>query len=213
MGFVTISLALIRAILYDIHIRKKIEFDQSVDIIGLVEPLVASWLACLPALRVLFRLRRRSRAVELEARLRELRSPGHERMGSDLHQVDTSQIGRALGGEGIDAGCGAGDRGIISPLVYHLRSHNAPTAVGGRISNCGSDEDMARGIEMENRDSVRPSSFTGSDRSAQVGEWKRGASDDMPSGNENGGEPEMGGFFGEEVPGGVGDLRRIVLRP
>ena len=50
----TLSLAIARTVLYDLNARRG-EENQSVDIIGLVEPLVASWLACLPALRVLFR--------------------------------------------------------------------------------------------------------------------------------------------------------------
>lgn len=90
MGFVTISLAIARAVLYDQHIRTDTPLHQSVDIIGLVEPLIASWLACLPALRVLFRRRRRSSARELESRLAELR---------ESSQVRIESRRRSLGGD------------------------------------------------------------------------------------------------------------------
>ncbi|KAI5786983.1 hypothetical protein DFH27DRAFT_615043 [Peziza echinospora] len=107
MGFVTIGLAIARAILYDVHIRTVEPLHQSVDLIGLIEPLIASWLACLPALRVLFRSRKESKVEELEARLRELRSSGHERINSrnslgSRPDEDLSEIARVGFGSIVD---------------------------------------------------------------------------------------------------------------
>ncbi|KAF8466741.1 hypothetical protein BDZ91DRAFT_763112 [Kalaharituber pfeilii] len=173
MGCVTISLAIARAILYDTHIRNGTPLNQSVDLIGLIEPLVASWLACLPALRVLFRLRRRSRVEEIEARIRELRSSGHERLRT-AGGANTSQIGRAYGGEG--EGCGDDTCG-------NCESHGSSNqlsvkGVGVTVGHDRArdedddDDDQVREIVMERGDSVRLSSFSGSDGSTQVGEWR-----------------------------------------
>lgn len=175
MGFVTISLAIARAILYDVHIRKETPLDQSVDIIGLVEPLVASWLACLPALRVLLRFRRRSRPEELTERIHELRGSGHARITSGRDD-DTTQIGRAFGGEDMESGGNCGHtsfrKDLRSPASSKftgiINSANL-SPIGARVSSRSSDDDD---VGKENVNSVRLNSFTGSDGSTQIGEWR-----------------------------------------
>ena len=174
MGFVTISLAIARAVLYDAHIRKDQQLDQSVDIIGLVEPLVASWLACLPALRVLFRFRKRSSRVgaeELTERVPDLRGSGHTRITSSGPNNPTT-VGRAYGGGGLatpSSSCEAGMRSPVSNKDSTVNSRSNLSPIGAQIIPASSDgEDIGK----ETGNSVRLSSFTGSDGSTQIGEWR-----------------------------------------
>jgi len=174
MGFVTISLAISRAVLYDAHIRKGEQLDQSVDIIGLVEPLVASWLACLPALRVLFRFRRRSRvgAEELTERIPDLRGSGHARIkSSGPGRPGRPAIGRTCGGEGVatpSSPCGAAMRSPGSNKDSTVNSRSNLSPIGAQIIPSSDEEDIGK----ETGNSMRLSSFTGSDGSTQIGEWR-----------------------------------------
>lgn len=174
MGCVTISLAIARAVLYDAHIRGGKQLDQSVDIIGLVEPLVASWLACLPALRVLFRFRRRSRAgaEELTERISGLGDSGHARITS-AGPVDATAIGRAYGGEdphelaNSSIPCRTRMMYAGSEKYSAGSSHSNLSPIGAQIIPASSNDG---GAGKETGNSVRLSSFTGSDGSMQIGE-------------------------------------------
>ncbi|RPB22207.1 hypothetical protein L211DRAFT_850761 [Terfezia boudieri ATCC MYA-4762] len=177
MGCVTISLAIARAILYDAHIRSKQQLDQSVDIIGLVEPLVASWLACLPALRVLFRFRRRSRvgAEELTERMHDLRNSGHARItsGGPRRPGGPTAIRHAYSGEGLatpsSSCCETGMRSPVSNKESTVNSRSNLSPIGAQIVPASSDDED---VGKETGNLVRLSSFTGSDGSTQIGEWR-----------------------------------------
>ncbi|KAF8423534.1 hypothetical protein EV426DRAFT_115819 [Tirmania nivea] len=168
MGCVTISLAIARAVLYDAHIRKERQLDQSVDIIGLVEPLVASWLACLPALRVLFRFRRKSRtAEELTERIHDLRGSGHARITSG-GPGDANDGGDPRGLATLSSSCGAGVGSTASNKYSAVNSRSNLSPAGAQIMPASSDDEDGK----ETGNSVRLSSFTGSDGSTQIGEWR-----------------------------------------
>ena len=160
MGFVTVGLAIARAILYDVHIRTVEPLHQSVDLIGLIEPLIASWLACLPALRVLFRSRKESKVEELEARLRELRSSGHERINSrgslgsrPDDDPDLSEIARVGFGSIVDG-------------FDNYRGQHPALSDNGLVSDTEENDDQTRTRGY----SERIGSYALSDGTTQVGD-------------------------------------------
>lgn len=146
IGLVTLSLAIARTILYDQYTRSGKPTDQSVDIIGLVEPLVASWLACLPALRVMFRCRAQSRAEELGVRTSEIRCSGHSMSTSsgNTRKNDNTQI-RGKGDTGDLERGNNSDRQDEDWEVEgggsNVDNHRSPTPLGIQITipqrNCG----------------------------------------------------------------------------
>lgn len=177
IGLVTLSLAIARTILYDVHSRRGEEVSQSVDIIGLVEPLVASWLACLPALRVLFRCRQPSGAEELGVRTSDVRCFGHSRISSsgDTRQNDSAPTG------------GKGDEGDLecdNTSNYRGEEGSGGGSSGSNIDNRISSATLriqttpSRSCDHFGREIGDPISFNSlneSNGSTQIGDWEADA--------------------------------------